>query len=127
MKAGGKKRISDDEKFLALSATDTQLLKAYSAFNNGGTAVVPHMIDYFTDDKGDRYLLPPVTKNQKAISEEAAKQIHKILVEVVTRGTGRNTQVPGIEIGGERGVASEEWGCTVTLYNRGKCFGIAFE
>ena len=88
-----------------LHATFTQLLKAYSAFNNGGTAVVPHMIDYFTDDKGHRYLLPPAAKNQKAISEETAEQIHKILIEVVTRGTGRNAHVPGIEIGGKTGTA----------------------
>jgi membrane carboxypeptidase/penicillin-binding protein len=37
-----------------MHATFAQILKAYSAFNNDGTMVTPRIIDYYTDQSGDR-------------------------------------------------------------------------
>jgi len=85
--------------------TFSQLFKAYSAFNNGGIAVTPRIVNYLTDKKGNQYTLDPKVGNLKAISEKSAQQIHTILVDVVKKGTGENAQYPGLEIGGKTGTA----------------------
>jgi cell division protein FtsI (penicillin-binding protein 3) len=88
-----------------MTATFAQLLKAYSAFNNDGVAVTPRIVDYLEDAKGNHYTLPPKIGDLQAVGKQAARDIHKILLEVVKRGTGVKAQTPGIEIGGKTGTA----------------------
>ncbi len=88
-----------------MMVTFTQLLKAYSAFNNDGLAVTPHLVDYLQDAQGNHYTLPPEVGNMQAVSKKAANQIHDILLEVVKRGTGVKAQYPGLEVGGKTGTA----------------------
>ncbi len=88
-----------------MMVTFTQLLKAYSAFNNDGLAVTPHLVDYLQDAQGNHYTLPPEVGNMQAVSKKAANQIHNILLEVVKRGTGVKAQYPGLEVGGKTGTA----------------------
>ncbi len=85
--------------------TFAQLFKAYSAFNNNGVAVTPRIVNYLEDTKGNHYLLKPKVGDIKSISKKTAQQIHKILIEVVKRGTGVKAQYPGLEIGGKTGTA----------------------
>ena len=88
-----------------MMVTFTQLLKAYSAFNNDGLAMTPHLVDYLQDAKGKHYTLPPKIGNMQAVSKKAANQVHDILLEVVKRGTGVKAQYPGLEVGGKTGTA----------------------
>ena len=88
-----------------MMVTFTQLMKAYSAFNNDGLAMTPRLVDYLQDAKGNHYTLEPEIGNVQAISKKAANQIHDILLEVVKRGTGVAAQYPGLEIGGKTGTA----------------------
>ena len=88
-----------------MTVTFNQLLKAYSAFNNQGIAVTPHIVDYLQDNQGRHYTLPPKEGNLQAISPRTAKKMHRILKEVVKRGTGVKAQYPGLEIGGKTGTA----------------------
>jgi len=88
-----------------MMVTFTQLIKAYSAFNNDGLAVTPRLVDYLQDAKGKHYTLPPKIGNMQAVSKKAANQIHDILLEVVKRGTGVKAQYPGLEVGGKTGTA----------------------
>ena len=85
--------------------TFAQLLKAYSAFNNGGTAMTPRIVDYLEDAKGNRYTLEPQVPDLQAIDPKTAQTIHKILIRVVEEGTGVKAQFPGLEIGGKTGTA----------------------
>jgi len=85
--------------------TFAQLFKAYSAFNNNGTAVTPRIVDYLQDAKGNHYKLEPKIGDLQPIGKKAANQIHNILLEVVKRGTGVKAQYPGLEIGGKTGTA----------------------
>ncbi len=88
-----------------MMVTFAQLFKAYSAFNNDGVAVTPRIVAYLQDEKGRHYTLKPKVGDLKAVGKRAARQIHKILLEVVKRGTGIKAQYPGLEIGGKTGTA----------------------
>ena len=88
-----------------MTVTFAQMLKAYGAFNNGGIAVTPHILDYVTDINGTRHTLKPKYGNHRAVSTQTAQQIHTILKEVVKRGTGIKAQYLGLEIGGKTGTA----------------------
>ncbi len=88
-----------------MTITFAQLFKAYSAFNNGGIAVTPRLVDYLEDAKGRHYTLDPKVGDIQPISKKTANQMHDILLEVVKRGTGVAAQYPGLEIGGKTGTA----------------------
>lgn len=88
-----------------MMVTFTQLMKAYSAFNNDGLAVTPRLVDYLQDAQGKHYTLSPTIGNSQAVSKKAANQVHDMLLEVVKRGTGVAAQYPGLEIGGKTGTA----------------------
>lgn len=88
-----------------MMVTFTQLIKAYSAFNNDGLAMTPRLVDYLEDAKGNHYTLEPEIGNVQAVSKKTADQIKTILKEVVARGTGVKAQYPGLEVGGKTGTA----------------------
>ena len=88
-----------------LTVTFAQLFKAYAAFNNGGKAITPRIVDYLETPKGTHYTLDPKMGDVQAITKKTADSIHNILLEVVKRGTGVAAQYPGLEIGGKTGTA----------------------
>ena len=85
--------------------TFAQLFKAYSAFNNNGLAMTPRIVNYLQDAKGNQYKLDPKLPDMQAVSKKSADQIKAILQEVVTRGTGKKAQYPGLKVGGKTGTA----------------------
>ena len=88
-----------------MMVTFTQMMKAYSAFNNDGLAMTPRLVDYLQASDDKRYTIDPKVGNRQAVSKKAANDIHKILLEVVKRGTGVKAQYPGLEVGGKTGTA----------------------
>ncbi len=82
-----------------------QLVKAYSAFNNDGVAVTPHIVEYLSDNNYKRYEVNYEVPSLKACSADTANAIHDILVSVVERGTGTAAQYDGLEVGGKTGTA----------------------
>jgi len=88
-----------------MMVTLTQMLKAYSAFNNDGLAMTPRLVNYLSEESGKHYKLPPRIGDKQAISKKTAHEIHDILLEVVKRGTGVKAQYEGLSIGGKTGTA----------------------
>ncbi|CAA6818752.1 MAG: Cell division protein FtsI [Peptidoglycan synthetase] (EC [uncultured Sulfurovum sp.] len=88
-----------------MTATFSQLLKAYSAFNNEGMAMTPRIVSYLGDKDGNQYTLEPKVGDIKAVSKKTANQVKTILQDVVKRGTGVKAQYSGLEIGGKTGTA----------------------
>ncbi len=82
-----------------------QLIKAYSAFNNSGVAVTPKIAEYLSDNKNREYNIESDIPPLKSCSPKTAELIHNILIDVVKKGTGRNAQYDGLEIGGKTGTA----------------------
>jgi len=108
-----------------MHATFAQMLKAYSAFNNGGKVMTPKIIDYFQNKNGMCYKLPPPQPDRQAIKPETAQKIHKILLEVVKRGTGVDAQYTGLEIGGKTGTAHIATSAGYSKHYHSSFFGFA--
>jgi len=88
-----------------MMASFVQLWKAYSAFNNNGTAVTPKIIAYLQEKNGKTYQTKPFINNLQPISKHTSEQMKKILQKVVSEGTGKAARYPGLEIGGKTGTA----------------------
>ncbi len=78
-----------------ITATFMQVLKAYSVFNNDGKIVTPYLTN-----KNAQILEPQV------ISKKTADFMKKMLIQTVEKGTGKKTQIDGLEIGGKTGTAN---------------------
>ncbi len=72
-----------------------QVLKAYSVFNNEGKIVTPYIV------QKDLSVLEP-----QVISKKTAKDIKRMLIKTVQKGTGKKAQIEGLEIGGKTGTAN---------------------
>jgi len=78
-----------------MTATFMQVLKAYTVFNNNGTIVTPYLVQ---DDKK--------IDTKQIISSDTANKMKRLLVKTVEQGTGKNTFIEGLEIGGKTGTAN---------------------
>jgi len=86
-----------------------QLVKAYNVFNNGGVMLEPIISPY---PQGGE------TESEKVLSVDAAETMKKILIKTVDSGTGQNTKIDSLEIGGKTGTAHiVENGMYVNKYN----------
>ncbi len=86
-----------------MTSTFMQVLKAYSTFNNDGYLVTPRILSHllindekYKDDK---------LENKRIISSKTAKEIKRMLIKTVKKGTGKAAIIPGLEIGGKTGTA----------------------
>ena len=86
-----------------MTSTFIQVLKAYSAFNNGGYMVTPRIVSHLTHDN-NKYK-PYDDKPEQIISKQTADEIKRLLVRTVTEGTGKAARIDGLEIGGKTGTA----------------------
>lgn len=78
-----------------ITATFMQVLKAYSAFNNDGKVVTPYLVQKDSSNIIDQ-----------VISKEVANKMKQYLIKTVEKGTGKNTLIEGLEIGGKTGTAN---------------------
>ncbi|MCI5968912.1 peptidoglycan D,D-transpeptidase FtsI family protein [Helicobacter sp.] len=107
-----------------LRTTFIQMLKAYNTIINNGIAYEPYLVEYLQDSKSIRYKLKHQTPI-RIISDSTANAVKNTLIKVVTDGTGKTAQVPGITIGGKTGTAHiAQGGKYVSKYNS-SFFGFA--
>ncbi|MEA3512579.1 MAG: penicillin-binding protein 2 [Campylobacterota bacterium] len=78
-----------------ITATFTQMLKAYSVFNNNGVAVTPYVVNKRIYEEKEQIL-----------TEKTANQMKKLLIQTVEEGTGKKAKIDGLEIGGKTGTAN---------------------
>jgi len=76
-----------------ITTTFVQLLKAYSVFNNNGYIVTPKLAQ-------NKYFY-----KEKVLKKNVANIIKKMLIKTVKFGTGKGTDIDGIEIGGKTGTS----------------------
>ncbi|MFP5322005.1 MAG: peptidoglycan D,D-transpeptidase FtsI family protein [Acidimicrobiia bacterium] len=87
-----------------IAVTAMQMLDAYNVLANDGVHVPPRLVAATVDADGTRR---PVEAgpSRRVVSEETARQVREMLVEVVETGTGQRAQVPGYAVGGKTGTA----------------------
>lgn len=107
-----------------LRTTFMQMLKAYNIITNHGISYEPYLVEYLQDSKSIRYKL----KHQapiRIISDKTANIVKNTLIRIVSEGTGKTAQVPGIVIGGKTGTAHiAQGGKYIRKYNS-SFFGFA--
>jgi len=99
-------------------ATFMQLIRGYSAFNNGGVAVVPKIVNHMEDKKHRIYYPERKAHAVQACSLRAANIVNDMLQAAVNRGTGTAAQYDGLTVGGKTGTAHiSERGLYVEKYH----------
>ncbi len=90
-----------------VSVTALQIVNAYSMIANGGYLLQPKIVKYIINDEKKIIYESEKTVIRKPISEKTVTVIKDILEEVVTRGTARDSLVPGIKICAKTGTAQK--------------------
>jgi len=88
-----------------IRVTLAQLLKAYNVFNNNGISYTPRVVNFITNENGDKFYLKKDFTIIKPISKETANIVKDTLIKNVQYGTGRLAKTEGLEIGGKTGTA----------------------
>jgi cell division protein FtsI (penicillin-binding protein 3) len=84
-----------------IAVTPLQMVAAYGVIANGGTWVQPHLVERI---EGGRATEP---KRRRVVSEETAREVRRMLRDVVEEGSGTAAQVPGYHIAGKTGTAAK--------------------
>lgn len=87
-----------------LTVTVLQLAAAYGAVANGGTLMMPYVVDEIRHADGRVDTTKPSSIRQ-VITKRSADMLKGMLVTVVERGHGKRAGVPGYWIGGKTGTA----------------------
>lgn len=88
-----------------IGVTAVQLAGAFSTIANGGVLYEPRIIKKI-EVKGRTREFEPLPI-RRVISEETAKELTRILKEVVRRGSGKKAQVKGFSAAGKTGTAQK--------------------
>jgi len=92
----------------SISVTALQLINGLCAIANGGYLMRPYIVKAVLDEHGDciKEFHPAVVR--KAMSEETARILTDIMIEVVAEGgTGTRAAIPGLEVAGKTGTAQK--------------------
>jgi len=89
-----------------ITSTFIQILKAYSVFNNNGKIVTPQIVSNILDSDTNQNILSLQIKQPiQVIKPKTAEFIKELLIKTVKIGTGRGTNIDGLEIGGKTGTS----------------------
>jgi cell division protein FtsI/penicillin-binding protein 2 len=84
-----------------IAVTPLQMIAAYGAIANKGVWVQPHLVEKVG---GERRVEP---ERRRIMSAHVAREMRKMLREVVEEGSGTAAQIPGYHIAGKTGTAAK--------------------
>jgi peptidoglycan glycosyltransferase len=99
-----------------VSVTPLQMAMIAAGIANNGKVMKPYLVDEIRSpdlsviDKTSPELL------SRALSPGVSRQLAEMMVNVVDNGTGRNAQIPGVEVGGKTGTAQRGVGNALRPY-----------
>ena len=88
---------------IAISAL--QLVNTVSAIISGGTLMQPYLVKSITNDKGESVYTKLPTALNNVFDKKVTEQINTMLLEVVSKGGGKNARIDGYNIAGKTGTA----------------------
>lgn len=89
-----------------LAITPIQLTAAISAIADGGVWHKPHTVKEILSPTG-QIVKRVGGGGRRILSKKAASEVANMMVQVVSKGTGKNAKVPGYLIGGKTGTAQD--------------------
>jgi cell division protein FtsI (penicillin-binding protein 3) len=84
-----------------IAITPVQMAAAYGTVANDGVRMQPHLVDRF-GSKGR-----PTVVAQRILTRRVARQVRKMMEDVVIEGTGQEAQLPGYTVAGKTGTAAK--------------------
>lgn len=87
-----------------IAVTPVQTLSAVASIANGGVLVHPNLVVDLSDKKARR------TKDIRIVSERTAHRMRQLMRLVVSDGTARGADIPGLKVGGKTGTAEKAGG-----------------
>lgn len=88
-----------------MRATFIQMLRAYSAFANGGYLINPYLRDYTLTPRNQKIDVNETSNKIQILGVYTTDAIERTLIKTVQVGTAKQTKVDGIIIGGKTGTA----------------------
>jgi len=88
-----------------ISVTPLQMAMAYGALANGGLLMEPHLVKEVRDPKGNviQRFEPRVVR--RVVDPDVARQVSRVMVDVVEDGTGTRAQLGTFEVAGKSGTS----------------------
>ncbi len=90
-----------------IAATPLQVINAYSAIANGGKLYEPHLVDRITEFEGEEVFRNNPVMIRQVITPGVAGRVKAILKNVVEKGTGKPSAIPGYTIAGKTGTSEK--------------------
>jgi len=87
-----------------INVNSFQIIQAFSAISNGGKLITPHFVKKIIYPNGNIVDIKPVVKKE-ILSQETSEKLSSMLIQVVEKGSGWRTKMPGYEIAGKTGTA----------------------
>jgi penicillin-binding protein 1A len=97
-----------------LGLSPVKMAQIYSAFANGGHMIEPKLVSKMLSRNGTVIYESKTQEITDFTTPEQAFLMTDILKDIVTRGTGRNAQVPGVQVVGKTGTTNKNvdaWFC----------------
>lgn len=88
-----------------VAASPLQMALVAAAIANDGEIMAPYTVAAVRDLKGDTVVETDPERWREAVSPTTARQLRAALVNVVTNGTARSVDLPGLEVGAKTGTA----------------------
>lgn len=95
-----------------------EMAGAFSVFARNGVYIEPHLYTKVTDSDGNVILEHDET-GEVSLSEDTCYYMNQMLEGVVTSGTGKSAQIPGMTVAGKTGTTTnnyDRWFCGYTGY-----------
>ncbi|WP_326573703.1 penicillin-binding protein 2 [Actinacidiphila glaucinigra] len=87
------------------AATPLQMAMVASAIANDGKLMQPYMVDKLQAPNNTVVEHTKAEELSQPLSADNARKLQEMMETVVTEGTGKNAQIPGVTVGGKTGTA----------------------
>ena len=91
-----------------VAASPLQMAMVAAAIANDGVLMDPYVVSTVRSQDLKPIETHKASELSTAMTPKNAKELQQMMSEVVSEGTGRNAQIPGVEVGGKTGTAQSD-------------------